>query len=235
LTRNIMMLYKYLFFDLDNTLLNFRANALETFSEIFNMPDLGIHPFQPDTFLAVFEKHNNWFWTEYSRGRTKKSGLREERFIRTFNDLGVEDPELAIQVSDLYMKLAPLKSNLFDQVPETLQYLSAKYSLYLLTNGFTDNQVKKLEASNLRGYFKKLFIAEMVGYPKPDRRIFEYAVKSIHAHKKECIMIGDDVVADIEGAKNAGIDQVFFNPNGKPIHFTPTLEITSISELRNLF
>jgi len=44
----------------------------------------------------------------------------------------------------------------------------------------------------LQAYFSKLFMAEMVGYQKPDRRFFEYAIKSVHAHKNECLMIGDD-------------------------------------------
>ena len=71
----------------------------------------------------------------------------------------------------------------------------------------------------------------MVGYQKPDRRFFEYAVKSVHAHKKECLMTGNDPEADVEGARNAGIDQVYFNPYKKPVSFAPTFEINSIRDL----
>ena len=45
---------------------------------------------------------------------------------------------------------------------------------------------------------------------------------------------GDDPEADISGAKNAGIDQVFFNPYGKVISITPTFEIKSFDELTKI-
>ena len=45
-------------------------------------------------------------------------------------------------------------------------------------------------------------------------------------------MTGDDPVADIAGAKHAGIDQVFFNPYGKTLTFQPSYEIKKITDLR---
>ena len=75
----------------------------------------------------------------------------------------------------------------------------------------------------------------MVGYQKPDRRFFEYAIKSVHAHKAESLMIGDDPEADILGAAHAGIDQVFFNPAGNPCAIQPTWEIRSIGRLMKFY
>ncbi|MBN2481468.1 MAG: YjjG family noncanonical pyrimidine nucleotidase [Bacteroidales bacterium] len=226
-----MIPYKHLFFDLDNTLLDFRANARDAFQDIFNRTGLADKTCDPEKFLSVFEKHNDRFWIAYRNGLIKKDVLRSERFVHVFRELGISDNELAKTVSDLYMELAPLKTNLFDHVHETLEYLKHKYHLYILTNGFAEVQLKKLRASRLQPYFRKLFIAEMVGYQKPDRRFFEYAVKSVHAHKKECLMTGNDLEADVEGARNAGIDQVYFNPYKKPVSFAPTFEINSIRDL----
>jgi len=229
-----MIPYKHLFFDLDNTLIDFRANAREAFQEIFIKLGHNPPPFDMDRFLIIFERYNDHFWTEYRKGRIEKDYLRNERFVMAFGEFGIRDSHLIQTFSQLYMTIAPQKTNLFDQVHETLGYLKNKYYLYLLTNGFGDVQLKKLENCGLQSYFRKLFIAEMVGYQKPDRRLFEYAVKSVHAHKNECLVTGDDPEADISGAKNAGIDQVFFNPYGKDIAFTPTYEISSIRELRTI-
>jgi putative hydrolase of the HAD superfamily len=226
--------YKHLFFDLDNTLWDFKANANEAFYVVFNR--LGIMDRIPDMprFLEVYEKYNEHLWTEYRRGKIKKDHLRHERITLSFQEMGIEDPELCRQVVELYIREAPQRTNLFDGVHETLGYLCQKYKLYIVTNGFAEIQIQKINNCGLNKYFNKLFIAEVIGYQKPDRRLFEYAVKSIHAHKSDCVMIGDDPEADIRGAWNAGIDQIFYNNSGKSCMVEPTCTINSIVLLRDL-
>jgi putative hydrolase of the HAD superfamily len=231
---NNLKTYKHLFFDLDNTLWDFKANARAAFYDIFlnlqlfeRIPDLSL-------FIEVYEKHNEHLWTEYRKGKVKKDHMRIERIALTFRELGIDDPELTRLVGDLYVEGAPRKTNLFPFVHETLQYLSGKYKLYILTNGFAEIQVQKINNCGLQGYFSKLFMAEMVGYQKPDRRFFEYAIKSVHAHKNECLMIGDDPDADVRGGWNAGIDQVFYNTGNKACAIKPTWEIDSIASLMKI-
>lgn len=224
-------MYKHLFFDLDNTLWDFRSNAREAFHTIFTELELfGMIP-DFDRFMKVYEECNEHLWIEYRKGKVKKDTLRIERMVMTFKEMGIDNRELATRVGDIYVHTAPKMTNLFDGVSETLNILSQKYKLYLLTNGFMEIQVQKVGNSGLTPYFSKLFMAEMVGFQKPDRRFFEYAIKSVHAHKAECLMIGDDPEADIRGASQSGIDQVFFNPEGRECPVTPTYEIKSIREL----
>jgi putative hydrolase of the HAD superfamily len=226
--------YRHLFFDLDNTLWDFKANAREAFRDVFDRLRLHTLFRDFDRFLEIYEKHNEYLWMEYRKGKLRKEHLREERMRMTFLELGVDDPVLAREVGDWYIREAPLKSNLFPGVHETLTYLSVRYKLYILTNGFTEIQIQKVKSCQLEQHFSKLFMAEMVGYQKPDRRLFEYAVKSIHARKAECLMIGDDPEADIRGAYHAGIDQVFFNPAHKHCVVDPTWTITSIPDLKEI-
>lgn len=227
-----MKSYRHLFFDLDNTLWDFKANAREAFYGILSR--LGLLERIPDfdRFLSVYEKHNEHLWTEYRKGKVKKDHMRAQRMIETFAEMGIDDPDVPRLVGDLYVQEAPKKTNLFPDVHETLGYLNDHYKLYILTNGFAEVQVQKINSCNLQAYFSKLFMAEMVGYQKPDRRFFEYAIKSVHAHKNECLMIGDDPEADIRGAHNAGIDQVFYNTGNKTCTIKPTWEIDAISSLR---
>jgi putative hydrolase of the HAD superfamily len=229
-----LITYRHLFFDLDNTLWDFRANAREAFHGIFT--GLGLFERIPDfnRFVDTYEKHNEDLWVEYRKGKMKKDHLRTERMVLTFKEMGIDDPTLSQQVGDLYIQEAPQKSNLFPGVHETLRYLSKRYKLYILTNGFAEVQLQKIKNSNLQPYFTRLFMAEMVGYQKPDRRFFEYAVKSVHAHKSECLMIGDDPEADIRGAHHAGIDQVYFNTGKKPCKVEPTWTIGSFAELTGI-
>jgi len=223
--------YKHLFFDLDNTLWDFRSNAHEAFHELFT--EMGLFSRIPDfdRFLQVYEYYNEHLWTEYRKGKISKEAMRKERMLSTFRDMGIDDPELAQDIAEAYLHITPRKTNVFPQVHETLEYLAGKYRLYILTNGFSELQLQKISGSGLHPYFSKLFFAEMVGYQKPDRRFFEYAIKSVHAHKAESLMIGDDPEADVQGAAYAGIDQVFFNPGNRPCTIKPTWEIRSFGEL----
>jgi putative hydrolase of the HAD superfamily len=226
--------YKHLFFDLDNTLWDFKANARDAFYDVFARLGLLDRIDDFDRFLQIYEKYNEHLWTEYRKGKVKKDQMRIERIVLTFNEFGIEDRALVQKVGDLYVQTAPKKTNLFPMVHETLQYLSEQYRLYILTNGFAEIQIQKINNCGLQHYFSKLFMAEMVGYQKPDKRFFEYAVKSLNAHKHDCLMIGDDPDADIRGAWHAGIDQVYFNTGNKPCAVEPTWQIREIGELRDI-
>lgn len=229
-----MKIYKHVFFDLDNTLWDFKTNSREAFNEIFDA--FGLHDRIPDfdRFLRIYAKNNELMWLEYRNGNIKKDHLRKERMRLTFEEMGIDDHDLAYKIGECYLNTAPQKANLFAGVHDTLQYLHTKYKLYILTNGFTEVQLRKIKNTGLQPYFDKIFMAEVIGYQKPDKRFFEYAIKSVHAHKIECLMVGDDIEADIIGANHAGIDQVFFNITGQPCNFQPTWEISTISELKEL-
>jgi len=226
--------YKHLFFDLDNTLWDFRANAQEAFQEIFTSLNLDNLVSDFNKFLLLYDHYNEKLWSEYRKGSLSKEFLRTERMKLTFHDIGIDDLELTNQVGTLFIQIITKKTNLFPAVHDTLGYLYKRYDLYILTNGLVDIQIEKIKNTGLQSYFRKIFMAEMVGYQKPDRRFFEYAIKSVHAHKPECLMIGDDPEVDIIGASKAGIDQVFFNPTSKQCAIVPTWEIGSIARLMEI-
>ena len=138
-----MKTYKHLFFDLDNTLWDFKANAREAFHEIFEKLKLFDRIPDFNHFLEIYEKNNEYLWTEYRKGKVKKDHMRIERMVLTFREMGIDDPELTCLVGDLYVQGAPQKTNLFPLVHETLQYLCGKYKLYILTNGFAEVQMLK--------------------------------------------------------------------------------------------
>jgi putative hydrolase of the HAD superfamily len=187
-----------------------------------------------ERFLEVYEMYNEHLWSEYRRGKVKKDHMRSERLVLTFREFGIDDPEIVRKTNELYLQTAPKKTNLFPGVHETLSNLTGKFRLYILTNGFAEVQLQKINSCSLHQYFLKIFMAEMVGYQKPDRRFFDYAIRSVHAHKNECLIIGDDPEADIRGGVNAGIDQVFFNTGNKQCKIKPTYEIRTFTELAEI-
>ena len=75
----------------------------------------------------------------------------------------------------------------------------------------------------------------MVGFQKPNKEIFDYALDLAKATTSNSIMIGDNPISDVEGAYLAGIDQIFYNPNKLECNIKPTLEVTSLRELLKHF
>ncbi len=169
---------------------------------------------------------------KYRQGQIRKEALRIERFSLILNKLDIPDNNLSDKISNDYLKIIPQKSNLVKYAQEVLDYLKPKYQLFVLTNGFHEVQNAKLRNSGIAHYFNRIITSEDTGWQKPDRRIFEFALKSVNAKKSESMMIGDDLHVDITGAKNFGMDQVFFNRKMIPHHLKITYEINELKELK---
>lgn len=226
--------YKVLFFDLDRTLWDYRANSELTLSDLFTKytPELAE---KFDHFLTTFYEVNESLWYEYRNGRLSKEKLSTQRFVDSFKRLGIDAKHFAEEFSKEYILESPNKTQLFPNTFETLEYLkNIGYKMVLLTNGFVEVQRVKIRDSNLEPYFDAMITSEEAGYQKPHKEIFKYALNFVKAEKTNCIMIGDDLESDIEGAQNFGIDTVFFNPSRLIHNATPTYEIKGLEELQTI-
>jgi putative hydrolase of the HAD superfamily len=229
------MLYENIFFDLDHTLWDFEANSKEAFLELFDKYKLlhrGVTSM--DEFLAEYFLINEKLWDDYRKGLIVKEQLRYDRFHQAFQKFGINDAHLTTNFSDEYVNSAPYKTNLFPHAIETLDYLSKKYSLHIVTNGFEEVQYLKMKNTNLHKYFSQIITSERSGYKKPDKRMFEFSLSEAKANKATSIMIGDSLEADIIGARDAGLNQVYFNPKLKSHSEKVTHEISSLKELVGL-
>jgi putative hydrolase of the HAD superfamily len=130
----------------------------------------------------------------------------------------------------------PTRNLLFPNTTEVLDYLANKnYQLHLITNGFEKTQHSKLKNSGLDKYFVEVITSEGSNSLKPQKEIFEYAFARTKAALHESIMIGDSLEVDIQGAMNAGIDQVFVNHIHAPASITPTYTVYALKELEHIF
>lgn len=227
--------YTTIFFDLDRTLWDFDSSALMTFEEIYathKLMNLGVSSVAD--FLKAYTIHNEALWAQYRLGEITKEKLRGLRFLKTLNDFGIDDNDLAEEIGNDYVRLSPLKVSLFPYAAEILQYLGKTYDLHLITNGFSEVQTTKLITSGLGIYFKKIITSEEAGYKKPDKRIFDFAIEQTGAVVEESIMIGDDPEVDILGAIRFGMDAVLFDPDKKYAQNGSTYYINQLSELKHI-
>ena len=222
-------MYKHVFIDLDDTLWDFHANARESLIEVFEYRKLDRYFDDFDQFFRIYAKRNLELWELYGKGEVSKEYLQLERFRHPLVQVGVDNDVLAEQIGTQFLDILPTKTILIPHAIELLDYLSPKYPLTIVSNGFVEVQYRKLRATNLEHYFSHVVLSEAAGALKPDKRIFEYALGLNSATAAETIMIGDSYEADIIGARNAGIDQIFLN-----LGHTKTKEINSTYQIKRL-
>jgi len=230
------MAYKDLFFDLDHTLWDFETNSKETIQELYNthrLADLGIVDF--DGFYSTYSAHNHRLWDRYTKGFIKQEELRWKRVYLSLLDFKVANEPLAKQMSQAYLEILPNKKHLFPYTIEILEYLKQKdYKMHLITNGFESVQFKKIKNSGLQDYFIEVITSEASNSLKPQKEIFEYALKNANASVEKSIMIGDNESADIQGGINIGMDTIFVNHIQVVPTIPATYTITHLKELENI-
>jgi len=231
------MQYSHLFFDLDHTLWDFEANSRQTLHELYqtlNLAERGVHDF--DLFHQCYIVHNDKLWDRYRNGYIKVDELRRKRMWLTLLDFKIGDEPLARKMDVLFLDALPTRKILFPYTLEILSYLRNKgYVLHLITNGFEKTQHCKLQNAGLSDYFTEVITSEGSNSLKPHKEIFEYALLKAGAEKSESIMLGDNVEVDIQGAMNAGIDQVYVNHLNQEPAVRPTYTVRSLKELEQIF
>jgi putative hydrolase of the HAD superfamily len=230
------MAYKDLFFDLDHTLWDFETNSKETIQELYTthrLAELGIVDF--DGFYSTYSAHNHRLWDRYTKGFIKQEELRWKRVYLSLLDFKVANEPLAKQMSQAYLEILPNKKHLFPYTIEILEYLKQKdYKMHLITNGFESVQFKKIKNSGLQDYFIEVITSEASNSLKPQKEIFEYALKNANAMVEKSIMIGDNESADIQGGINMGMDTIFVNHIQVVPTIPATYTITHLKELENI-
>ncbi len=226
---------KHVFFDLDRTLWDFEKNSHDTLLELiirFKLSDYGVN--NPEDFIYKYKIHNDILWSLYREEKITKAELRTKRFRLALEEYKIFDTKLAENFGNAYVEESPLKTKLFPFAKEVIEYLYNKYQLHIITNGFQEVQHIKLEVSNISQYFQIIITSEQIGNKKPDPRIFNYALKKAKANKMQSIMIGDDLEVDIIGAREFGMDQVYFNPHKDTHTQEVTHEISCLSQLKEI-
>ncbi|HPW90076.1 MAG TPA: YjjG family noncanonical pyrimidine nucleotidase [Paludibacteraceae bacterium] len=207
--------YTHLFFDLDDTLWDFRSNGHEALVDLFEKHQLERYFCSFDNFYHLYEPKNLELWALYETGEISKLFLTLERFSYPLRMVGVNNNSFARLLNDDYLAIMATKTKLIPHAQEVLDELRAQhYHLTIVSNGFCDVQYDKLRNSGLIHYFDTIVLSEEVGVQKPDPRFFQYALEKSGAKASDVLLVGDNYEVDIVGAYQCGIDALHFNRNG---------------------
>lgn len=225
-----MRKYTTIFWDLDQTLLNFDLSMDYAIRTVFGQFGLEIN----DEIVARYDAINRGYWNRFELGGITKEELVVGRFRTLLEELGIDrvTPE---EVQDVYQKELGSVFFYMDGAKELVTQLRAEgYRQYVVTNGVNATQANKMKLSGLDQIMDGVFVSELMGYPKPRKEYFDACFALLPDVKRgECILVGDSLTSDMRGAVNAGITSCWFNPEGKPkdVNVHTDYEIHRLTEL----
>lgn len=222
------MKFKTLLFDVDDTLLDFRATEKQALYTLFSEEQLELTQEVEQQYQLI----NRNLWKEFELGHISKETISNTRFKVLFEQFGrkVDGEEMGLK----YQHFLSQGHDLLGNSRQILEQLKSDYDLYVVTNGIAKIQYKRLDDSKLRPFFKDIFVSEEIGFQKPMKEYFDYVFERIPAFEQEkALIIGDSLNSDIAGGQRADIQTVWLNPakQEKNSGIEPTYEIKQLDEL----
>jgi len=206
-------------FDLDDTLLAFDLVSEEAWDKAVDIfiqcSKINI---EKDILLEKINTTRKWYWADPERHRIGRKDIIQARreivklALKEYNYINNDElTKLADNYSNIHEKLWYL----FDGVEETLQKLKdSGIKLGIMTNGTSESQRGKLKRFDIEKYFDYIFIEGEIGYGKPDIKIYEYMLQETKISCDKILMVGDNLIWDIEPPQKLGIFTIWINTKG---------------------
>ncbi len=209
--------YKYILFDMDNTLLDFSRAEYLAFKSTAEAVGLSYS----EEIYAMYSEINDSLWKKLEVGGITLEELKTERFRLLYTALGHtnedERERLAYAMREEYMHALGQQGCLIENAAEVCDALSKKYRMFIVTNGIADIQISRFALSGIDKYFEDMFISERIGHTKPDKGFFDYVLDAVgDSDKSAYLVIGDSLTSDCDGAIAYGLDICRFNPKNQP-------------------
>lgn len=207
-----MAYYTCLLLDVDNTLLDFDAAERQA------LTDTLIHYGLPHDAAACDTYHevNRRLWAALAKGELKKNALFAVRFPRFLQALGLPDPGNGREINDYYEDQLSCHGDVLPGALTALEELAEVATLAIVSNGATKVQESRIALSGIGRYMDGVYISEKMGTAKPQPRLFDLVLRDLGiTDRSRVLVVGDDLLADIKGGINAGIDTCWINFTGE--------------------
>lgn len=223
-------MYKAIFFDIDDTLLDFSSASRAAFIQSCDALNL----FQADRLYQKFQAIDQFLWVEQKQGKISVSDVIDRRFHVLFSQETIDLDHAKMR--DTFQHHLSLEAQMEAGAHELLTYLSSKYQIYAASNSLWALQHSRLNIAKLLPYFSKLFVSDIIGYEKPAPNFFQECLRQSQWAAHEVLFVGDSLEADMQGAANSKIDTCWYNPQSKNNHIDCHInhQIQTLSELMDI-
>lgn len=208
------MPYKFIYFDLDDTLLDHRSAEAAALNDVYHYFSL-FEEISPDKLVDIYHEVNTRQWSLYSSGDIVREELQRNRFEQTLKQLELDKSRYQ-EVGEYYMQCYRNHWQWIDGAKDAYQRVLKSYPVGILTNGFAETQELKFEKFELYNSADHVVISEEVGVLKPDPKVFEHATKLADVDPENILYIGDSFTSDIIGGSQFGWNTAWYTTNGDP-------------------
>lgn len=196
----------HVLFDLDGTLFNLERCEHSALSNAFKIYGIELNDEKFDAYKTI----NSRLWEKFENGSIEQNVVLSKRFEFFLKYISVNIS--SEQFNEMYLYFLSNNFYLECGALDILLMLYGKYHLHIITNGVKSVQLKKIIGANIFTFFDNIFIAETIGYFKPNLPFFKYCLKKINCLPEECLIVGDSLLSDIYGGINAGMHTCWYNP-----------------------
>jgi YjjG family noncanonical pyrimidine nucleotidase len=222
--------YDWIFFDLDNTLLDFHTAARRAFSSA--LQPFGIR--EEDGMHEAYEQINHLVWRNFEEGKIDAVTLRHKRFSDFFMIAGIKGVD-AREFNTVYLEHLVSHSEMLDGARDLLDSLHGRVRMAAVTNGLKEAQRPRLRHLGLDHYFQTIVVSDEIGHSKPSPEYFDVVMEDCeHPKKDKILLVGDNINSDVRGGLEYGLPTCWCNLDKKenPTDWKPHFEIHSLGELR---
>lgn len=218
---------KVVLWDIDGTLLNFKAAEKVAIRKCFEICELGECT---DEMLARYTEINHEYWKKLERGEMSKPDILVGRFREFFEVEGLDVSKAEAFNAEYQVRLGDTVC-FEDHALDVILALKGKVAQYAVTNGTKVAQTRKLANSGLDLLLDDVFISDVIGIEKPMQGFFDAVWAKIGTFEKdEVLIVGDSLTSDMQGGVNTGILTCWYNPN----EATNDLGLSLDYEIKNL-
>ena len=162
-----MKRYTILFFDADDTLLDFRQAEALALGKMFARYKIPFH----QEVNQLYQQINSRLWRDFEQGLIGREQIIDTRFQQLFDQMGVELDGKAFNQE--YLQALGQESCLLEGAYALCRELKDTHTLYCVTNGIAGTQRSRLKGSGLEEFFQGIFVSEEIGFPKPMKEFFQ--------------------------------------------------------------
>jgi putative hydrolase of the HAD superfamily len=204
--------YKFIYFDLDDTLLDHKSAEVAGLRDVQNHFSF-LDAIAAEDLVATYGKVNSRQWTLYSQGDISRDELQRNRFEQTLEQLDV-DASRYEEVGSYYMQAYRNHWQWIDGAQEAYRQVLDHFPVGILTNGFAETQRLKFERFDFDQSAEYTIVSEDVGVLKPDPKVFEHATTLANVAPDDILYVGDSLRSDIEGGSKFGWNVAWYTQNG---------------------
>jgi FMN phosphatase YigB (HAD superfamily) len=221
--------YDAVLFDVDDTLLDFRASEEAACRAVFDLyPVTGL---SPDVVLAAFQNANNITWDLYAQKRLTRADVADRTFEALARLLPMSD-HVDTHAVALTFDMAFAEHSVAE--PDASCVLASLHGWcvtgVISNHEYPDVQRRRLAASGLAGFLDVVVISGDIGIEKPDPRIFNHTLQLLGMAADQCLFVGDSIISDDAGAREAGMDFCWYRRH----HTTPSVPTTAVNVIDSL-